>query len=285
MEIIERSLTVPYEGVMSAPREGGDVGVLVLAGSSGRIDTERSRVLARQGAVALSIRWFGGPGQSPGICEIPLETFTTAIDLLLDVGVRRVGVLGVSKGAEAALLTAGLDPRVDAVIALAPTSLAWANIGRGVDGHIHPYRSSWTWREEPVPFVGYDDTWSPAEPEGSPVAYRTLYEHSRARFAQAAEAAAIPVERASSDLLLVAGADDQMWPSLPFAEELAARRSAAGRPARIVSSPDAGHRPCLPGESPAPPSTSYLYGGSPDADASLGAAAWPYILQILQLMP
>ncbi|GAA2863584.1 acyl-CoA thioester hydrolase/BAAT C-terminal domain-containing protein [Streptosporangium fragile] len=285
MEITERSLTTPYEGIMITPGGGGDVGVLVLAGSSGRIEIERSRLLARRGAVALSIRWFGGPGQPGGICEIPLETFSTAVGLLLNAGVRRVGVVGVSKGAEAALLIAGLDPRIDAVVALSPTSLVWANIGPGVDGRTHPYRSSWTWRGEPVPFVPYDDTWAPAEPEGSPVAYRTLYERSRTRFTGTAEAAAIPVEQATGDLLLVAGADDRMWPSLSFAEELAARRSAMGRPVRIVSSSDAGHRPRLPGESPAPASTRYLYGGSPGADAALGAAAWPHILQALQVMP
>ncbi len=270
---------------MITPRSGGDVGVLVLAGSSGRIETERSRVLARQGAVAVSIRWFGGPGQPAGICEIPLEIFTATVDLLLDTGVRRIGVVGISKGAEAALLIAGLDPRIDAVVALSPTSVVWANVGPGIDGHTHPYRSSWTWRGDPMPFVPYDDTWSPAEPEGFPVAYRTLYEHSRRTFAPSAEAAAIPIEQATGELLLVAGADDRMWPSLPFAEELATRRSAAGRPVRILSSPDAGHRLRLPGESPAPASTSYLYGGSSGADAALGAVAWPHILQTLQIMP
>ncbi|WP_214411375.1 acyl-CoA thioester hydrolase/BAAT C-terminal domain-containing protein [Sphaerisporangium fuscum] len=285
MEIVEEPFAGPYEGVMISPRGDGEVGVLVLAGSSGRIDVERARLLARHGAVALSIRWFGGPGQPPGICEVSLETFVTAVDLLVDAGVRRVGVVGLSKGAEAALLTAGVDPRVDAVVALSPTSMVWANVGPGLDGRTHPYRSSWTWRGEPVPFVPYDDTWSPAEPEGPPTACRALYESSRARFPRAAEAAAIPIERADCELLLVAGADDQMWPSLPYAEELAARRLAVGRPARIVSSRDAGHRPRLPGESPSPESAKYLYGGSANADAALGTVAWPHILQTLQLTP
>ncbi|MEV8632019.1 acyl-CoA thioester hydrolase/BAAT C-terminal domain-containing protein [Streptosporangium sp. NPDC051023] len=285
MEIIERGLDGPREGILVGPRGGGDVGVLVLAGSSGRVETERSRLLARQGATALSIRWFGGPGQPKGICEIPLETFTAVVDLLLDAGVRRVGVMGLSKGAEAALLVAGLDPRVEAVVALSPTSVAWANVGPGADGLTVPRRSSWTWRGEPVPFVPYDETWSPAEPEGFPVAYRALYERSRERFAQAARAAAIPVERAEADLLLVAGADDRMWPALPFSEELAARRSAAGRPVRLVSDPDAGHRPRFPGESPASGARPYLYGGSPQTDAALGTAAWPHVLEIFQIEP
>lgn len=82
MEIIEHAIIEPCEGVLVEPMGGSGVGVLVLAGSSGRIDTERCRVLARAGMTALSIRWFGGDGQAQGICEIPLEGFVEAIDLL-----------------------------------------------------------------------------------------------------------------------------------------------------------------------------------------------------------
>ncbi|WP_338145944.1 acyl-CoA thioester hydrolase/BAAT C-terminal domain-containing protein [Streptomyces scabichelini] len=98
------------------------------------------------GRTAVSIRWFGGPGQSPGICEIPLETFTAAVDFLRLNGAERIGILGTSKGAEAALLTAVHDPRVDVVVAVSPTSRVWCNVGPGRDGVQRPYRSSWTWR-------------------------------------------------------------------------------------------------------------------------------------------
>jgi len=35
-------------------------------------------LFAAQGCTALALRWFGGVDQVPGICEIPLETFTAA---------------------------------------------------------------------------------------------------------------------------------------------------------------------------------------------------------------
>ncbi|GIG56629.1 acyl-CoA thioesterase [Longispora fulva] len=281
VEIIEHVISAPCEGVLVEPVGGGRAGVLVLAGSSGRVDTERCRVLARAGLTALSIRWFGGDGQAPGICEIPLETFVAVIDLLRGTVRGRIGALGLSKGAEAALLLAVHDPRVDAVIALSPTSVVWANVGPGVDGVRHPYRSSWTWQGEPVPFVPYDDSWTPADPEGEPVSLRPLYEQSRRTFADAAGAAVIPIERSAAQLVLVAGGDDLMWPSLTFARELAARCASAGRPATLVTSSDAGHRPRLPGEGPADPSDRFRYGGTVEADAALGAAAWPQVVAAL----
>lgn len=281
MDVVERELTDPWEGMLATPVRRSDLGVLVLAGSSGRVDRERARLLARQGMTALSIRWFGGPGQSPGICEIPLETFTTAVDVLITNGAERLGILGVSKGAEAALLTAVHDPRVDAVVALSPTSRVWCNVGPGRDGAQHPYRSSWTWREQPLPFVPLDDSWTPAEPDGEPVAIRGWYERSERTFARLLGPAEIPVERARADLLLVAGGDDAMWPSLPFAEQLAVRRRSAGAAVRLVARHDAGHRPRLPGEGPAPASPRFRYGGTPEAAAGLGAAAWPHLLDTL----
>ncbi|MGW2962529.1 acyl-CoA thioester hydrolase/BAAT C-terminal domain-containing protein [Streptomyces sp. NPDC001220] len=281
MEITEYAINAHCEGVMVEPVGGSTVGVLVLAGSSGRIETDRCRLLARTGMTALSIRWFGGEGQPAGICEIPLETFCTAISLLRAKGAERTGVLGVSKGAEAALLLAIHDPRVDAVVALSPTSVVWANVGPGSDGKTYPYRSSWTWREKPVPFVSYDDSWSPEEAEGEPTAYRTHYERSRQTFEEAARQAVIPIEQSAAEILLVAGGDDEMWPSLVFAQELASRRASAGRTAKIVSTAEAGHRPRLPGEGPAAPSPRFRYGGTAAADADLGAKAWPDIVGVL----
>ncbi|MER6081078.1 acyl-CoA thioester hydrolase/BAAT C-terminal domain-containing protein [Streptomyces sp. NPDC001833] len=281
MDVVEQELDSPWEGVLVTPAHGGDTGVLVLAGSSGRVERERARILARQGITALSVRWFGGPGQSPGICEIPLETFTTAVDFLAASGARRIGILGLSKGAEAALLTAVYDPRVDVVVALSPTSRVWCNVGPGQDGEQHPYRSSWTWREQPLPFVPMDDSWTPIEPGDDPVAIRGWYELSERRFAGLLARAEIPVERARADLLLVAGGDDAMWPSLPFAEQLAERRRSAGATVQVITRQDAGHRPRFPGESPAPHSPHFRYGGTPEADRLLGEAAWPHILDRL----
>ena len=91
------------------PRTGG-TGVLVLAGSSGRLDAGRAELLASHGATALALRWFGGVGQPDLPREAPLETFVGALDRLARE-CDRLAVLGVSYGAEAALLTAVRDAR------------------------------------------------------------------------------------------------------------------------------------------------------------------------------
>jgi hypothetical protein len=200
----EKILDSPLQGTAVGPGHAVRVGVVVLAGSSGRVDVERARLFANRGALAVALRWFGGPDQSPGICEIPLETFTRAVDWLVDRGVRDIGFAGVSKGAEAALLVACHDARIRTVVAIAPSSVGWANVGPGLDGQAYPYRSSWTWQGRPLPFVPYDESWMPAEGDG-PVSFRSLYEQSLRTDPDVAAAAAIPIERAAADLLLIAG--------------------------------------------------------------------------------
>lgn len=276
------------EGIVARPpgRASGPpaVGVLVLAGSSGRVDADRARLLAAHGALAVAIRWFGGPGQPPGICEVPLETFTAVVSALGRAGVRRVGIVGLSKGAEAALLVAARDRRVDAVVAVSPSAYAWANVGPGRDGRDRPLRSSWTWGGEAVPFVPYDESWTPGGPP--PVAYAGVYQSSLAAHPERAAAAAISLAPGDVDaeVLLVAGGDDQLWPSERFARTLAAtRRSPRQRPLRLVVEPAAGHRPVLPGEAPPVASTERAYGGTPEADLALGRRAWPEVLDVLGL--
>jgi uncharacterized protein len=144
------------EGLLALPiGEQARCAVLVLSGSSGRIEIDRTRLLARHGAAALSLRWFGGPGQPPGICEVPLETFAPALDRLASLS-DHLCVIGTSKGAEAALLLASRDQRVRAVAGLSPSAVGWANVGPGRKETPAHGRSSWSADGQPLPFVPYD---------------------------------------------------------------------------------------------------------------------------------
>jgi hypothetical protein len=278
----ELSLRLPEEALLVRPAVSARVGILTLLGSSGRMDVERARFFAQHGAHGMALRWFGGAGQAPGICEIPIEVFVRALDRLSREPVDRLAVVGLSKGAEAALLLACVDARVDLTVAISPPSVVWANVGPGIDGRVTPYRSSWTWRGEPLPFVSYDESWTPAETDG-PVAYRTLYEQSLVLDPGAAEAAAIPVEEAEGDLVLVAGHADLLWPSVWSSRALSQRRVAHGRQVEVILKEDAGHSPRWPGE-PAPEASAHLKrGGTPAADAELGSATWAAIAHRLDL--
>lgn len=274
----EESLQGAVKGVLvSGPCTRG-TGVIVLSGSSGRIDVHRARIIARQSVLALALQWFGGEGQSPGICEVPLETFSAAIDLVAVRGCNRVVIVGTSKGAEAALLTATIDPRVAGVMAISPSSVVWGNIGPGTDGVSWPERSSWSYAGRALNFVPAEPEWSKEYRDGL-VSYRGFFEHCLRKYPDRVPDACIPVERTDARLVLVAGGDDALWPSDRFAKALADRRAKAGKEVILLDEPRAGHRILLPGESQ-PRSTLHAHGGQDDADARLGEKAWECLLKL-----
>ncbi|WP_433162242.1 acyl-CoA thioester hydrolase/BAAT C-terminal domain-containing protein [Kribbella sp. CA-247076] len=235
-------------------------GVLLLHGSSGTLDVERARILEAEGYDVLAPRWF-----DQKISEIPLESFP-----LDELAARndRLAVMGVSRGAEAALLLGAFDERVDAVIALAPTAYVWGWIEDGEQ------TSAWTWQGEPLPYVPFDQEW---QADDDPPSFTGLYRQSLRKYG--ADAARIPVERIRGELLLVAGGDDRLWPSVEFAERIAAAR--AGLPTRTVVAARAGHRVLFPGETPKTGGQRMARGGTEEADRELGALAWADVRKLL----
>jgi hypothetical protein len=281
LEIEERALTSPLQGVLLTPSRPNGLGVVVLGGSSGSVNVERARLFAKCGATVMVLRWFGGEGQIPGICEVPLESFKPATDKLVEAGCSRIAYVGTSKGAEAALLLAIHDPRIDIVIAFSPSSVVWANSGVGLDGAGLPLRSSWTLRGRPLPFVSYDVAKMPAPQDGL-MHYLAYHEESLASFATAIPAASIPVEKSRATFVLVAGADDALWPSGRFATSLAERLAVSGSRHFLITHPRAGHRIVLPGEI-ASRSRVNAHGGTDEADCELGRTAWTVIADVCSL--
>jgi dienelactone hydrolase len=224
----------------------------------------------------LPFQYFGVPGRPAELSEIPLESFTPALDELAAES-EHLAVLGLSKGAEAALLLATRDSRITAVAALSPTPVVWA----GLSGDSH--RSSWSEAGRPLPFVPYDDAWSGKPGPDGTKAYRGHYEQSLRTFADRIEAATVPVERITGRVLLTAGADDQLWPAAAFATAIADRRAAHHLRTEVLIDPLAGHRLRFPGEQPVAPSTRLAHGGTPEADAALGSRVWPRLLELLNL--
>lgn len=272
MTVREETLTGDIQGKLLTPERTTGLGVVVVTGSSGRVDVARASLFAASCAVSLAPRWFGGDGLSPAIHEVPLEVFVRATDRLVQAGCERIAYVGTSRGAEASLLVAIEDSRADVVVAISPTSVVWAGDGL-------PASSSWTRNGAPTPFVHYDVSAFPAQ-IGGPVSYWRYFERSLERFADEIPTATIAIEKARARVILVAGGDDALWPSDLFARTLAQRREAAGNPHVLLIHPKAGHRVLLPGETTPRPALN-AHGGTDEADQALGLAAWNEISRAL----
>lgn len=262
--------------------DGARPAVLMLGGSEGGLGdgvAAEARELAGRGYAVLQLSYFRAPGQNPKLEAVPLEYFATALDWLgAQPGVdrARIGIVGGSKGAEAALLVATRQPELRAVVAAMPSSVVWA----GVDWNFGKVGSSWSEGGTPLPWLGLGAfDYSRVGKDG----VVTMYAEGLATLPQHPDAA-IPVERIKAPVLLICGEADRLWPSCPMARQVEARARARGGPAvTLLAYPDAGHgvqgRPRKPGN----PAIARLgeMGGSGDGNNRARADNWPKLLAFL----
>src|SRR5271163_2020738 len=280
------------------PGRGPHPVVIVLSGSGGGFDLDKAAVLSRHGFATLALAYFGFAPLPAWLHRIPLEYFEAALTWLcaqpeLESG--RVGILGVSRGAELALLLGSAFPQIRAVVAYAPSSVAWAASGRDKStGEIIP---CWTWRGKPVPFAplplrGF--MWRSAFPVVAlkrPVMFRNPF-RAGLRNREAVERAAIPVEKIRGPILLISGGDDHLWPAAQMSEAIIARLKRNGRAhaAEHLHFAHAGHMlryPHLPvtardSRNKHLRGARFSFGGTPSADAEAQTQAWHRAIAFLR---
>jgi acetyl esterase/lipase len=247
LRVEERGLVGVF---VAPPTPGPHPALIAFGGSEGGLFTGQveAQYYASLGYACLGLAYFGAPGLPANLEEIPLEYFGTAIDWLKgrpEVDPARIGVKGASRGGELALLLGATFPELKAVVAMVPSGLVWGGISSTSTTDI----AAWTYGGRDLPFMPSSGSGPTAVVDA---AGRTAYEERPAFLADIAgappaarEAATIPVERTQGAVLMIGGADDQLWPSCPLAQIALDRLSAAGHTAahgdRLVCYPGAGH--------------------------------------------
>jgi pimeloyl-ACP methyl ester carboxylesterase len=265
-------------------------GVLVIGGSDGGAGApDVAILLASHGFAALSLSYFAAPNLSPTLENVPLEYFQKALQWMRsqpDIDPRSIAIYAESRGTEAALFTATSDDKVSAVVARSPSFVFWSGVTKA---HL-PGKAAWNYQGQPQPYIPntlYPDfilTYLWNRVTGKSVRQTPLFLEDLAH-ATEQDNKAISVEQIHGPLMLLAGADDQIWPSAMMAERIMARLRLRGHAYhdQLLTFSDVGH------------SIPYVYlptrgnwqdspfevGGTPEGMAKAQASAWPQILEFL----
>jgi dienelactone hydrolase len=216
IETLGQKDTIPDSKYYPVKGESKNVVIMLLGGSEGGLPNYYNiDRFTKLGYPCFIIGYFGTKNTPNKLEMIPLEYFEDAIKTIKsqsDVANKKIVVYGGSKGGELALLLASRYKQIEAVIASVPSCVVFQGIGGR-------RLSSWSFNNEPIPFVPY------APFDFSKIVnsqYVELYRLSLEQ-TEAVEKATIQVENINGPILLLSGKEDTMWPSNQMGEMIVKR--------------------------------------------------------------
>ena len=266
--------------------------LVILHGAEGGNEAGRrfGPIMARMGYAAVSLPYYspdwGEFGPPPSLPELPgsfidirvdqLADLRAALDGMQGIDIERFGLIGASKGAEFALIAASRYDWIDAVVAYAPTDVVWE--GWGLETiEAEGTRSSFSFGGEPLAFMPYRGFTEGLLAGPGMADLRAIHENGRTDNPEREATARIAVDHYDGALMLIAGDKDAQWNAARAARNIAASRTGAGLETELLLYPEAGHDLVGDGGSRNDPRS----GGTPEADASARADAWPKVVAFL----
>lgn len=256
--------------------------VVALHGSDGQPADATARLLASHGFVVLALHYFDWRGRHEmlprELVDVPLSFVDAAVDWLREdsrVAGSRVGLWGVSKGGELALLAGARLDAVGPVVSVNGSGIVWQGFSQGQTEQ----RSSWIDAGQSVPYVPYtsdQSVWNQKPPMELEPAYSASY---REASQDEIERATIPVESIDGPVLLVSGGDDSMWDSATLqgiAADRLARHDCAHEHLVYDSAGHAITYPYLPTANRTQ-TRQFVMGGTPAGDARAARDHWPRV--------
>lgn len=181
------------------------------SGSNLAINALIAAPLASREFNVLAVPFFGEKGLPAQLSRIPLEYFERVFEWLRTdprTAGQPVQVVGMSKGAEAALLLASRYSFIRRVVLWAPHAFCFQGIA-------FKNESSWTYQGKDLPYIRLKNRWVAADMlrcmiHNEPFGYTHTFIKGLAEARNKAEAR-IPVENAQADLLIFTGKQCNMW--------------------------------------------------------------------------
>ena len=199
--------------------------VIMFGGSDGIYNLTKmiAEQYVKRGMTVLALAYWNEPGLSDGFEKVPVESVEKAVLWLHGQGFEKVGLWGISMGAELALLAGSLMPElISCVTAVCPTNICGQGFVKKKSVQTLEC-SAFSWRGKDLPWARLKFSKAAIVRDSlreRSVCLRSCYEDA-VRYAP--EAAQIKVENIAGPVLLLYPEHDAMWPSELSVEKIRTR--------------------------------------------------------------
>lgn len=226
-----------FHGELFRPEQDNYPGkaLICFSGSDGKFAWSRMLAQAFQahGLTALALAYVMEEGLPRQFYHVPIDPLEAAAKRLHGMGYEKVGLWGISKGAELALTAGSLLPGlVNAVTAVAPMNTVCQGFAKEKGITIMP-GGSWSFHGEEIPYTGFGlDKFPLGHVLRKSLAARelTMYDLYIPLVENPNPDAVIHVEKITGPVLLISSKMDAMWPSEPAAQQIMERLRQCGFP-------------------------------------------------------
>lgn len=172
----------------------------------------------KKGLTVLAVAYWNQPGLPLEYRSVPIEPIERSADWLKNAGYRKIGLWGISMGAELALIAGSrFTDLISCVVAVCPIHICTQGIrkGKGID---LLNCSAWSYQEKQLPYAPLKLSKKQILKDSlseKGLCTRSCYEYS---LIEAPSDSVIKVEKIQGPILFLSAKHDGMWPAATAAE-------------------------------------------------------------------
>ena len=207
-----------FEGFLYPGNGRKDKVLIVMSGSNGgmKLTRQAAAFYHKNGFPALALALFRTKQTPKDLSRVPVEYVENAIAWLKQRGYERIGIDGMSKGSEMALVAASMFPELSCVIARVPSYFVSEGLSGSGKRKGPSSTSCWSYRGKELPYAPYRSR--------SFNLLKVLLKEKELhiitfnRDKDVKPETIIPIERIKAPILLLSSKHDEVWPSFESAE-------------------------------------------------------------------
>ena len=213
-----------FDGILYPARDRRDKAIIIVTGSEGGLGHTKKIAswFQQSGVPALAVGYFSTKHTGKYLESVPIEYIDCAVSYLKQQGYRKIGIQGLSKGTEYAVLAAAENPDISCVILKTPS---WF-VSEGLSKKQPSECSCWSRGGKEIPYTPYKVREFNLLQYMKETGEFNLLKVNSGK--DVTEESVLPVEKISGPVLIFTTEADNVWPSKESGEKLMARLETSG---------------------------------------------------------